>query len=151
MPYVKGHYRTLPDGRRIFVRGHYRGGHYVTDPGQLLVKTTAALSQVLEEIKTICRRGAQPDETIWRGDRIEVLGRLVSAISLLMPPTTRRRWLDNIAEALHDFEPELHQRLLRDFLVHAPAVVVRSWTVDLPRRVLGMARSPERHDDRTRW
>ncbi|GAA2427895.1 hypothetical protein GCM10010191_46020 [Actinomadura vinacea] len=66
--------------------------------------------------------------------RVEVGGWPTWAVSLLMPPQARQRWLDDIAEALHDHAPDEHRELLRDFSVHAPAVIVRSWTAHLSRR-----------------
>lgn len=71
----------------------------------------------------------------------------IQVLAELMPPHARERWLDDIAETLHDFAPDLHTVLTRDFLAHAPAVIVRSWTIELSCRLLGGSPSLERPDD----
>jgi hypothetical protein len=75
-------------------------------------------------------------------------GRTIRLAAAFMPATARQRWLENIAESLHDFEPDQHRAILRDFLRSAPVVIFWSWTVNLPGRVLSGLRPSERHDDR---
>ncbi|WP_460366497.1 hypothetical protein [Actinocorallia lasiicapitis] len=50
-----------------------------------------------------------------------------------MAPVARRRWLDDIAETLHDYDVADHADLLRDFRTNAFVVILRSWTIDYTR------------------
>ncbi|TYB48238.1 hypothetical protein [Actinomadura chibensis] len=59
----------------------------------------------------------------------------IRAAAALMPPEHARRWRDDVAESLFDYEPDEHPTLLRDFLLHAPAAVVWAWTATLQRHV----------------
>lgn len=68
----------------------------------------------------------------------------IRAAAALMPPEAGRRWRDDFNEARYDYENDQHDKLLRDFLVHAPAVVVWAWIATLQRRVLGVGNSQER-------
>ncbi|WP_413098144.1 hypothetical protein [Streptomyces sp. Inha503] len=68
----------------------------------------------------------------------------IRTAAALMPPEAGRRWRDDFNEARHDYEDDQHAKLLRDFLLHAPAVVVWAWIAALQRRVLGAGTSQER-------
>ncbi|RFS82161.1 hypothetical protein D0T12_28385 [Actinomadura spongiicola] len=84
----------------------------------------------------------------WSGRRRKVVvpgGRLVRVAAALMAPQARRRWLEDVEITLHDFAPEQHRALLRDFLVHAPAVIVVGWAAwagRLPYALAGIRRRP---------
>ncbi|GAB3669999.1 hypothetical protein GCM10027589_38360 [Actinocorallia lasiicapitis] len=54
-------------------------------------------------------------------------------IAVCMAPVARRRWLDDIAETLHDYDVADHADLLRDFRTNAFVVILRSWTIDYTR------------------
>lgn len=72
-------------------------------------------------------------------------GRLVRVAAVLMAPRARRRWLEDIEVTLYDFAPEQHQALMRDFLWHAPVVVIVGWAAwagQLPRELVGIDRRP---------
>lgn len=77
-----------------------------------------------------------------------VYGRLIALASKAMAPQSRQRWLDSIDETLHDFEPAQHRVLLRDFLIHAAAVAVHSWTTDRRQHVPSSDNPQERGNDR---
>lgn len=61
--------------------------------------------------------------------------RLIRAVAALMPPEYGKRWRDDFTEALFDYAPDHHPRLLRDFLLHAPATIICAWTATLQRHV----------------
>lgn len=65
----------------------------------------------------------------------------IRAAAAFMPPEYGRRWRDDFAEALFDYAPDQHPKLLRDFLLHAPATIVWAWTATLQRHVLGAGHS----------
>ncbi|MET9118977.1 hypothetical protein ABZX38_32960 [Streptomyces longwoodensis] len=65
---------------------------------------------------------------------------LIRTAAALMPPEASRRWRDDFNEARYDYEQDQHARLLRDFLVHAPAVMVWAWV----RHVLNVEKLKER-------
>ncbi|WUI02829.1 hypothetical protein OHR68_13805 [Spirillospora sp. NBC_00431] len=72
-------------------------------------------------------------------------GRLVRMAAALMEPRARRRWLEDVEVSLYDFAPEQHQALLRNFLAHAPAVIIVGWAAwmgKLPRVLAGIGRRP---------
>lgn len=50
-----------------------------------------------------------------------------------MPAPVRERWLEDVAVSLYDFEPAERRAILRDFLIHAPAVIATAWLTELPR------------------
>ncbi|MEU1292361.1 hypothetical protein ABZ439_08025 [Streptomyces sp. NPDC005840] len=66
----------------------------------------------------------------------------IRTAAALMPPEAGRRWRDDFNEARYDYEDDQHAKLLRDFLLHAPAVVVWAWIAFLQRRLRG-ADSPQ--------
>ncbi|MFH8394268.1 hypothetical protein [Streptomyces sp. NPDC018036] len=65
---------------------------------------------------------------------------LIRTAAGLMPPEAGRRWRDDFNEARYDYEQDQHAKLLRDFLVHAPAVMVWAWV----RHVLDVEKFKER-------
>lgn len=65
----------------------------------------------------------------------------IRAAAAFMPPEYGRRWRDDFAEALFDYAPDQHSKLLRDFLLHAPATIAWAWTATLQRHVLGSGHS----------
>ncbi|MEU3290093.1 MULTISPECIES: hypothetical protein [Streptomyces] len=67
---------------------------------------------------------------------------LVRAAAALMPSHARRRWQDDFREASYDYEESRHADILRNFLLHAPAVVFWAWVALLQHRVLGVGASP---------
>jgi Na+-transporting methylmalonyl-CoA/oxaloacetate decarboxylase gamma subunit len=71
----------------------------------------------------------------------------IQAAAALMPATARHRWLEDVAEALHDHPAEQHSMLLRNFLLHAPAVIAWTWPDDLRRRALRVDKLPGHGDD----
>jgi hypothetical protein len=71
----------------------------------------------------------------------------VKIAAALMPHGSRKRWLEDIAISLYDYEPAWHDLLLCDFLSHAPAVIVRAWAAKLPRRMASDTHPKERRDD----
>ncbi|RKS73450.1 hypothetical protein BZB76_4141 [Actinomadura pelletieri DSM 43383] len=72
--------------------------------------------------------------------------RLIRAAAAFMPPEYGRRWRDDVAEALFDYEPDEHPELLRDFLLHAPAAIAWAWTATLQRHVRGAGHSRGRQE-----
>ena len=68
----------------------------------------------------------------------------IRTAAALMPPEAGRRWRDDFNEARYDHENDQHTKLLRDFLVHAPAVVVWAWIATVQHRVLGVRNPQER-------
>jgi hypothetical protein len=71
----------------------------------------------------------------------------IQAVAALMPATARHRWLEDVEEALHDHPAEQHSMLLRNFLLHAPAVIAWTWPDDLRRRALSVGKLPGHGDD----
>ncbi|MEV0781495.1 hypothetical protein AB0I52_00615 [Streptomyces sp. NPDC050423] len=68
----------------------------------------------------------------------------IRTAAALMPPEAGRRWRDDFNEARYDYEDDQHAKLLRDFLLHAPAVVVWAWIATLQHRMRGAGSSQGR-------
>ena len=83
------------------------------------------------------------DEDVWRS----APGWRVIVMASLTTPPARERWLEHLAESLYDYEPRDHHAVIRNFLRTAPIVIIRSWTLDLPRVVSGTKPADQRTND----
>ncbi|QXJ22695.1 hypothetical protein AGRA3207_003743 [Actinomadura graeca] len=55
----------------------------------------------------------------------------IRTAATLMPSAYGRRWRDDFAEARYDYDRGEHPRLLRDYLLHAPAAIAWAWIATL--------------------
>ena len=65
----------------------------------------------------------------------------IQTAAALMPSEAGRRWRDDFDEARYDYEEDQYPKLLRDFLAHAPAVVILAWIAAVQHHVIGAGTS----------
>ncbi|MFG2311771.1 hypothetical protein ACGFS9_24360 [Streptomyces sp. NPDC048566] len=104
----------------------------------LLVVVLQAILAVGRAGAGVLRTRARPGEPAAVGDDVGVLRPVsIQVLSLLMPSAARQRWLESFDESLFDYPAEKHAALVRDFALHAPAMIAWSWVLELRGRAFG--------------